>query len=150
MGGNQKKVAAQVQLAKLLEGQGKNKDAISILESVNAPSPNPKVARELASLYLENKQYDAAAKLFQGLAQDDAHDAQLHRDYGSALLHQLKYADAQAELLKAVQQKPDMAEAYMDLGYAAQQNKNHELAIRALDARAKFLPETPGTYFLLS
>jgi len=39
--------------------------------------------------------------------------------------HQLKYADAQAEsLLKAVQIKPDLADAYFDLGYAAQQNKN--------------------------
>src|SRR5260221_6177392 len=100
--GNPQNIAAQVQLAKLLEAQGKDKDAISILESVNNTSPDPKVARALASLYLENKQYDSAAKLFQELAQNGTQDAQLHRDYGSALLHQLKDADAQAGLLKPV------------------------------------------------
>jgi tetratricopeptide (TPR) repeat protein len=63
-------------------------------------------------------------------------------------MHQLKYPEAQAELLKAVQLKPNVAEAYFDLGYAAQQNKNYELVIRALDARAKLQPETPATYFL--
>jgi len=148
MAANPQNMAAQVQLVKLLEAQGKNKEAIAILEPINNASADPKVARELAGLYLEGKQYEAAAKLFQGLAQNGTQDAQFHRDYGMALLHQLKYADAQAELLKAVQQKPDLTEVYMDLAYAAQQNKNHELAIRALDARAKFLPETPGTYFL--
>jgi tetratricopeptide (TPR) repeat protein len=39
-------------------------------------------------------------------------------------------------------------EAYFNLGYAAEQNKNYELTIRALDARAKLQPETPATYFL--
>jgi len=148
MAGNPQNVAAQVQLSKLLLAQGKTKEAISILESVNTAAPDPKATRELAGLYLEDKQYNDAARLFQELTQNGAQDAQLHRDYGTALLHLLKYSDAQAELLKAVQMKPDLAEAYMDLGYAAQQNKNSALAIRALDARAKFLPETPGTYFL--
>ncbi len=148
MAGNPQNMAAQTQLAKLLEAQGKNKEAIAILEGLNTSSIDPKMAREMADLYLQDKQYDPAAKLFQDLAKNDTHDAQLHRDYGTALLHQLKYADAQAELLKAVQIKPDLADAYFDLGYAAQQNKNYELAIRALDARARLLPETPGTLFL--
>jgi tetratricopeptide (TPR) repeat protein len=63
-------------------------------------------------------------------------------------MHQLKYAEAQAVLLKAVQLKPDLIEAYFDLSYAAEQNKNYELTIRALDARAKFQPDTPATLFL--
>jgi tetratricopeptide (TPR) repeat protein len=63
-------------------------------------------------------------------------------------MHQLKYPEAQTVLLKAIQLKPDLVAAYFDLGYAAQQNKNYELAIRALDARAKLQPETPATYFL--
>jgi tetratricopeptide (TPR) repeat protein len=148
MSANPQNMAAQIQLAKLLAAQGKNKDAIAILEGLNTPSTDPKVAGELAGLYLENKQYDDAARLFQELTRNAPNDAQLHRAYGTALLHQLKYAEAQVELLKAVQQKPGLADAYFDLGYAAQQNKNYELAIRALDARAKLLPETPGTLFL--
>jgi tetratricopeptide (TPR) repeat protein len=63
-------------------------------------------------------------------------------------MHQQKYPEAQTVLLKAVQLKPDLVEAYFDLGYAAEQNKNYELTIRALDARAKLQPENPATLFL--
>ncbi len=51
-------------------------------------------------------------------------------------------------MLKALQQKRDLPEGYGYLAEAAHQNQHHELAIRALDARAHFLPETPATYFL--
>jgi tetratricopeptide (TPR) repeat protein len=97
---------------------------------------------------METKQYAGAAALLQPLTAQSPQDAQLHLDYGSALLHQLKYAEAQTELIKALQLNPKFIDAYFDLGYAAQQNKNYELAIKVLDARAKLQPETPGTYFL--
>jgi tetratricopeptide (TPR) repeat protein len=63
-------------------------------------------------------------------------------------MHQLNYPEAQAVLLKAVQINPNLVQAYSDLAYAADQNKNYQLTIRALDARAKIQPETPGTLFL--
>ncbi len=148
MASNPQNAAAQLQLGKLLAAEGKLQAAIAALEPVYKASPDQKLARELASLYLETKQYAAAATLLQSLVEHEPADAQLHFDYGSALMHQLKYPEAQAELLKAVQIKPGLADAYFDLGYAAQQNKNYELAIRALDARVKLQPETPATYFL--
>ncbi len=107
--------------------------------------PIPKLARDLASLYLETKQYPAAADLLRPLIAQSPNDAQLHLDYGTALMHQLKYPEAQAVLLKAVQLNPNLVQAYSDLAYAAEQNKNYELTIRVLDARAKLQPETPGT-----
>ena len=67
---------------------------------------------------------------------------------GKALLWQKKSAEAQQELLTAVKLKPDLGEAYYDLAFAANENKDYPLVIRALDARAKLLPETPMTYFL--
>ncbi|MGZ7074133.1 MAG: tetratricopeptide repeat protein [Candidatus Angelobacter sp.] len=145
---NPQNTAAQLQLGKLLAAEGKTQEAIAILGPVYKASPDPKVARDLASLYLETKQYSAAADLLRPLIAQNPNDAQLHLDYGSALMHQLKYSEAQAVLLKAVQLKPNLVEAYFDLGYAAEQNKNYELAIRALDARDKLQPETPATYFL--
>jgi tetratricopeptide (TPR) repeat protein len=145
---NPQNAAAQLQLGKLLAAEGKTQEAIAQLEPLYQASPDLKSARELASLYLETKQYPAAAALLQPLVTQNPQDAQLHFDYGSALLHQLKYAEAQAELLKAVQLRPNFADAYLDLGYAAQENKNYELTIRVLDARAKLQPETPATYFL--
>jgi tetratricopeptide (TPR) repeat protein len=44
--------------------------------------------------------------------------------------------------------KPDYAAVYGDLANAADQNKNYVLAIRALDVRAKLLPEPPLSFFM--
>ena len=145
---NPQNSAAQLQLGKLQAAEGKTQEAIATLEPLYKTSSDPKAARDLASLYLETKQYPAAADLLRPLIVESPADAQLHLDYATALMHQLKYAEAQAVLLKAVQLKPDLVEAYFDLGYAAEQNKNYELTIRALDARAKFQPDTPATLFL--
>jgi tetratricopeptide (TPR) repeat protein len=148
MSANPQNAAAQLQLGKLLAAEGKSQEAISTLEPVYKASPDPKIAGFLASLYLEAKQYPAAASLLRGLIAQNPNDPQLYLDYGTALMHQLKYVEAQTVLLKAVQLKPDLVEAYFDLGYAAEQNKNYDLTIRALDARAKLQPETPATLFL--
>ena len=148
MAANPANMAAQIQLGKLLAAEGKTEDAIAALEPAYNSAPDPNLARELAALYLDAKQYDGAAKLLQGLVAQNPADAQLHLDYGQALVHLHKYPEAQTELLKALQQNSSLIDGYFDLAYSAQQNKNYELVIRVLDARAKLQPETPGTYFL--
>src|ERR1051326_1207450 len=145
---NPSDVAAQIELGEILAAEGKTQDAIATLEPAYKSQPDPNLARDLARLYIDAKQYDQAAQLLQPLAAQSPNDPQLHFDYGSALAHQHKYPEAQAELLKAVQLKASLVEAYFDLAYAAQQNKNYELTIRVLEARAKLQPETPATYFL--
>jgi tetratricopeptide (TPR) repeat protein len=145
---NPQNAAAQLQLGKLLAAEGKTQEAIATLEPLYKASPDHQTARDLAGLYLEAKQYPAAADLLRPLIAQNPADAQLYLDYGTALMHQLKYAEAQPVLLKAVQLNPNMVQAYSDLAYAADQNKNYELTIRVLDARAKLQPETPATYFL--
>jgi tetratricopeptide (TPR) repeat protein len=145
---NPQNTAAQLQLGKLQAAEGKTQEAIATLEPLYKASPDPKLARDLASLYLETKQYPAAADLLRPLIAQNPKDAQLHLDYGTALMHQLNYSEAQTVLLKAVQLDPNLVQAYSDLAYAAEQNKNYQLTIGALDARAKLQPETPGTLFL--
>jgi tetratricopeptide (TPR) repeat protein len=145
---NPQNVAAQLQLGKLLAAEGKPQEAIAMLEPAYKTSPDPKLARDLAGLYLETKQYSAAADLLRPLIAQSPNDAHLYLDYGTALMHQLKYSEAQTVLLKAVQLNPKLVQVYSDLAYAADQNKNYELTIRVLDARAKLQPETPATLFL--
>src|SRR5579864_5199513 len=60
---NPQNAAAQIQLGKLLAAEGKSQEAIATLDPVYKASPDPKLARDLASLYLEAKQYPAAADL---------------------------------------------------------------------------------------
>ncbi|HEU4414646.1 MAG TPA: tetratricopeptide repeat protein, partial [Candidatus Angelobacter sp.] len=104
--------AAQLQLGKMLAAEGKTQEAIAALEPVYKTTSDPSTGRELASLYLDAKQYEAAAAILQGLVAKNPADAQLHFDYGSALVHEHKYPEAQTELLKAVQQDPKLVDAY--------------------------------------
>jgi Flp pilus assembly protein TadD len=145
---NPQDARARVQLGHLLAAEGKTAEAIATLQPLSGPGANPDVNRALAELYLDNKQYAEAAPLLQQVLEKNQADPQLHMDLGTALLHQFKYADAETELIKAIQLKPGLTAAYFDLAYAAQQNKHYELSIRVLDARAKLQPETPGTYWL--
>jgi predicted Zn-dependent protease len=144
---NPRDLTAQVQLSQVLADEGKLPEAIANLEAANVPS-DPSVTRQLAELYNDNKQYDKAVPLFQQLLASNAADPQLYMGLGVALEHQLKFAEAEAELLQAVQRKGDLANAYYELAYVAQQNKHYELCLRALEARAKYLPEVAGTYWL--
>lgn len=145
---NPQNSAAQVQLGRILAAEGKTQEAIAALSSANNSATDPAISRELASLYLENKQYDAAAKILQDLLQKDPKNAELHANFGSALLHQLKYAEAESELIQGLNLNPKLDDAYWELAFAAQQNKHYELAIRVLDARARRLPESASTYWI--
>jgi tetratricopeptide (TPR) repeat protein len=63
-------------------------------------------------------------------------------------MQEKQYPEAQLELLTAIKLKPDLAGAYGNLAYVAMQNKDYQLTIRALDARAKYVEENPASYFL--
>ena len=117
-----------------------------VLQPVSGTA-NPGASRELAQLYLQNKQYALAAPLYQHLLSTNPSDPQLHAGLGVSLLYQLKYAEAEQQLLQAVKLKPDYAEAYDSLADAARENKHYALAIKALDARARFMPEDAKTFF---
>jgi len=67
---------------------------------------------------------------------------------GRSLLRQKRFPEAQQEFFIAVKFKPDLGPAWGDLAFAASENKDYALTIRALEARAKLLPEVPITYFL--
>jgi tetratricopeptide (TPR) repeat protein len=143
---------ARLQLGKFLASQGKSEEAIAVLQNQyqrnGQPTGNPEIDRELAELYLQTKQYAQAEPLFRGLSQTTTTDPDLHFGLGVAVLHQLKYAEAEREFIQTVKLKPNYGEAYGYLADAARENKHYELAIRALDARAKFLPEDARSYFI--
>lgn len=95
------------------------------------------------------KKYDQAESVYRSLLSGKSDDqADLHHLLGVSLLKQRKFPEAEQECLAAVKLKPDLGEAYGDLAVAAVENKDYQLAIKAADARAKFLPEIPIGYFL--
>jgi len=141
--------AAHIQLGRVLAAEGKTEEAIPELEAGAKLSPQDISAqRELADLYTAAGKNDLAESAHRALIAASPSDAELHRGLGQALVRQKKFPEAQNEFFTAVKLKPDFGEAYGDLAFTANENKNYPLTIKALDARAKFLPEIPVTYFL--
>ena len=140
---------AHVQLGRLLAEEGKNDEAAQELQKgMQENGGNGQAALELGTLYVNAGKYAEAEQQFRIAVQQMPKDAEAHYALGSLLMHVRKYPESQQELLLAVQLKPDLADAYGNLAVVAAENKNYTLTLKALDYRAKFLPEGPGTYFL--
>ena len=141
--------AAHVQLGRVLAAQKKTEEAIAELQAGAKFAPaDASLQRDLAELYVTAGKNDEAEKAYRVLLATQPNDAALHDALGQSLLRQKKFVDAQKEFLAAVKLKPDFGEAYGDLAFAASQNNDPGLALKALDARAKLLPESPITYFM--
>jgi len=146
---NPQNQTAHLQLGRVLAARGNPAEARAEYETVLKLDPNDfQAQRELAGLDLATDHYPEAAQRYQALVARRPADAELHYALGDALLHAHDFPAAQQAFLETVKLKPDMGQAYGDLALAASRNQEYELSIRALDARAKLLPETPGTYFL--
>jgi tetratricopeptide (TPR) repeat protein len=138
-----------VQLGRVLAAEGKTDAAIAELQAgINVRPEDEVVRRELADLYASSGKNDLAEAAYRTLLAGHPNDGELHRRLGEALLAQKNFPEAEKQFIDAVKLKPDLGEAYGGLAFAAGENKNFALTVRALDARAKFLPETAITYFM--
>jgi tetratricopeptide (TPR) repeat protein len=137
------------QLGRVLAAEGKTDAAITELQAGMKGRPEDEAAqRELADLYASGGKNDLAETAYRTLLAGHSNDAELHRRLGEALLAQKNFPEAEKQFIDAVKLKPDLGEAYGGLAFAAGENKNFALTVRALDARVKFLPETAITYFM--
>ncbi len=147
--GDPQNANAQLQLARVLAAENKDDDASQQYDVALKLLPNDREAqRSAAEFYLASKKYDKAASAFAGLVQQSPNDAALHQLYGNSLLRLHKNAESEQQQLLAIKLNPKMGEAYHDLAFAAAENKDYGLSLKALDARAQFYPEDESTYFL--
>lgn len=141
--------AAHIQLGRVLAAEGKNDAAAIELQAGAKLDPaDISVQRDLADLYATLGKNSQAEVVYRELLAKNPNDPDLHQGLGQSLLRQKKFPEAQQEFLTAIKLKPDLGDAYQDLAFAAGENQNYPLAIKALEVRAKLLPETPLTYFL--
>jgi tetratricopeptide (TPR) repeat protein len=137
-----------LQLGRVLAAQGKKDDAITEIRMALKLAPADSDAqRDLAELLVESKKLPDAEQVYRGLIKGHPNDAELHQLLGEILLKERKFPDAQQEFIAAVKIKPDFGVAYGTLAIAANENQNYGLAVKALEVRAKLLPETPSSYF---
>ncbi len=138
-----------VQLGRVLAAEERNDEAIAELEAAAEITPrDASVQRDLADLYTTAGKSAQAEKTYRALIAAHPNDAESHRGLGQSLLREKKFAEAEQEFVTTLKLKPDLGAAYGDLAFAANETKDYVLTLKALDARAKFLPELPITYFL--
>ena len=134
----------------MLEAEGKKDEAIAEFQTVAKLAPADSDAqRELADLYSSAGKNDLAETAYRALVAAQPKDAELHRGLGKALLLQKKFPEAEQEFLIALRLKRDWPEVYVDLAFAASENKNYDLTIRALNGRALLNAEMPAICFFL-
>ncbi len=142
-------VNAHLQLGRVLRELGYPTDARAEFEAAAGLAPADRdVQRELAATDALENRFPQAEARYRELVKQQPDDPDLRYALGSVLLHQKEFSGAEEQFLAAVRLKPDLGEAYGELAVAAAENKHYELALKALDQRARFLPEMPGTYFL--
>ncbi len=139
-----------LQLGRVLAAQNKKDDAIAEIQSALKLSPNDAEAQhDLADLLASAGKNDQAEPIYRALLAAHPNDAELHRSLGQALLRQKKYADAQQEFIAAIRLKRDAPDTYVDLAFAANENKNYELTVRSLNGRYLLNKDMPVICFFL-
>ncbi|HWX40094.1 MAG TPA: tetratricopeptide repeat protein [Blastocatellia bacterium] len=139
-----------LQLGRVLAAQSKRDDAITEMQTALKLAPADSDAqRELADLYSSAGKNDLAEDRYRALVTTQPKDPELHRGLGQALLRQKKFPEAQQEFLTALRLKRDSPDVYVDLAFAASENKNYGLTIRALNGRTLLKAELPAICFFL-
>jgi tetratricopeptide (TPR) repeat protein len=137
------------QLATTLIAEKKNPEALPVLEKLRVLEPkNPAVDRMLADAYSQAGQPEKADPIYAEMAQSQPEDEEVLAGQGENLIREHLYPQAQAVFARAVKLKPEDGDAWGGLAFAASQNGNYPAALEALSMRAKYLPETPVSYFL--
>jgi tetratricopeptide (TPR) repeat protein len=138
-----------LQLGRLLAAQDKKDGAIAEMQAALKLAPNDSQARrDLADLLLQAKKLPEADRLYRSLVAAHPNDAELHELLGEVLLKERSFSAAEQEFTATIKLKPDFGIAYGSLAIAANENQNYPLTVRALEVRAKYLPENPISYFL--
>jgi tetratricopeptide (TPR) repeat protein len=137
------------QLATALLAQGKNDEALPVLETLGQLEPgNASVNQMLADAYSQAGHPEKADPIYARMVQAQPNNEEILAGQGENLVRERQYLQAQRVLERAVQLKPDDGDAWSGLAFAASENKQYSAALHALSMRAKYLGETPATYFL--
>ncbi len=139
-----------LQLGRVLDAQNKKDAAIAELQTALKLAPaDSDTQRELADLYASAGKNDLAEGAYRTLVKAQPNDPELHRGLGHALLLQKKFPEAQQEFLVALRLKRDSPDVYIDLAFAASENKDYDLTVRALNGRTQLNAELPPICFFL-
>ena len=135
--------------ATALAGEGKTQDAIAQLEALHQQNPNqPAVTRMLADLYSSGGQAAKAEPLYQQLIVADPRNTDLLTAAAENFMHEQKWSQSVQTFQQSLHLKPQQADAWSGLAFAASQNQQYALVLSALDHRTQYIVDSPATLFL--
>jgi tetratricopeptide (TPR) repeat protein len=138
---------AKERLGELLLESGQAATAIPQLEEAIKASPTAANRYALAMAYIQNKQPDKAAPLFEQALQSDQGNLNLRLSYARALRDLKKYPAASQEFFRVVQAKPESAEVWSDLAGMLILLNQDQQALAASDKVKALGAEKPGHFY---
>ena len=140
--------AAHVQLGRVLAAEGKNDEAIAELQAgAKLAAGDLSVQRDLADLYATTGKNDLAESAYRALVAARPKMRNCIAPRTSFAAGKEIRRMPQQEFSQAIKLKPDLCEAYGDLAFAANENKDYPLAIKALDVAGE-MPAGNSDYLL--
>lgn len=137
------------QLAAILNAQGKQAEAVSVLAKLHQLEPaNRAVTSMLADADFQSGDLDQADSLYQQLLAATPNDPGLLDSHGQILIRRQHYAEALAVFRRVVAVNPGDVDAWSGIAFADSKLQLYQDELQALSMRSKYAPENPGTLFL--
>jgi tetratricopeptide (TPR) repeat protein len=140
--------ALTAQLATALVAQDKA-EALPLLQKLHEAHPQDEdMTRMLAEVTAEAGDAAGSDRLYEPLLAAHPADGELLIAHGQNLTRQLKFAEAFEVFTRATKLAPTDPDGWSGLAFSASKTGHHLVALQALAARSKYLPDNPSTYFL--
>jgi tetratricopeptide (TPR) repeat protein len=141
--------SAHMLMGEALDGLSRTPEAIAEFENAAKAAPNePNVHFGLGYLYWKSHRFDEAKQEFQAELANDPQHAQAWAYLGD--IEMKRDPEAALPLLrKAIEFKPDLRIAYVDLGAVLAEQKHYPDAIAAFKRAIALDPEEPDAHFRL-
>ena len=121
-------------------------------KTANAPASRSAEAARLNNLgtaYMNQQQFEKAAKLFQQAHKLDPNLSVAHLNEGIALVNLQKSDDARRILEEVIQQEPENAHAWYNLGLLDKGIADNDAALAAFQHAVEYAPKDANAYYFL-
>ncbi len=135
---------AWVRIAMLTKAEGRNDESLAALRKIVEIDPTNVVAySQLIDHYTETGDVEQLSSLLEGAPEDVRNDPTVHFNLGAALYNKGQAARAAQEFEKAIELKPDFADAYRHLAYCKVTLNDFAGAVAAGKKFLELAPEAP-------
>jgi tetratricopeptide (TPR) repeat protein/tRNA A-37 threonylcarbamoyl transferase component Bud32 len=135
------------ELGRLLERQGRAREAVECFRALRALRPGLGVA--LGKALVKAGRGPEGEAVLLDLLRRQPNNPELHFYLGNALSEQKKWEEAFAAYRKAIDLKPDFATAYTNLGNALQEQKKRDEAVAAYRKAIELKHDLANAYYNL-